>query len=186
MKTPDKDTDWAWLKDTYWYVLTPDLPAPQFDPDENTLRWFVDQTVWHIVGYKHGYIWGATSVMMYDAEGEAPTRGLGSRPTQLTLLGTVTPRGGVQLTFIPKRGPSSATTGFGQMVQFEGAWGFEMQMSTDRLGSRVLHWATMVQTRKGEASWEQLPGLPYSVPQMLEGATYPSVKGVYPAAQEGT
>jgi hypothetical protein len=186
MNTPDRHTDWAWLNDTYWYVLAPDLPAPQFDPGQGTLCWFVDQTVWHIVGYKHGYVWGATSVMMYKAGEEMPTRGLGSRPTQLTLLGTITPRGQVQLTFVSNRGPGSVTTGLGQMVQFQGAWAFEMQMSTDRLGSRVLHWATMVQTRKGEESWEQLPGLTYSVPQMLEGAAYPCPEGVYPGAKDGT
>jgi hypothetical protein len=72
------------------------------------------------------------------------------------------------------------------MVELQGAWGFEMQMSTDRLGSRVLHWATMVQTRKGEASWEQLPGLACSVPDMLEGATYPSVTAPFPVTGEET
>lgn len=77
---------------------------------------------------------------------------------------------------MPQGGTGSATTGFGQMVQLQGAWAFEMEMSTDCLGSRVLHWATMEQTREGEASWDQVPGVPYSVPEMLEGAAYPSVE----------
>jgi hypothetical protein len=184
--TPDNRTDWSWLKDTYWYVLAPDLPALQFDPGDNKLSWLVDQTVWHVVGIKNGYIWGVTSVAIYNAGEEMPTRGPRSRPAQLTLLGTITPSGQVQLTFIPTGGPSSTTTGLGQMVRFQGAWGFEMQMSTDRSGSRVLHWATMVQTREGDASWNQLPGLTYSVPQMLEGATYPSLEAAFPGATEGT
>jgi hypothetical protein len=69
--------------------------------------------------------------------------------------------------------PSSTSSGFGQMVEVGGAWAFEMQMSTDRLGTRVLHWANMVQTREGDPSWRQLPGLSYSVPEMLDGAVYP-------------
>lgn len=174
--TQDNRTDWAWLKDTYWYVLVPDLPALQFDPDENNLSWLVDQTVWHITGYRNGYIWGVTSVMMYSAEEGMPTRGPRSRPSHLSLLGTITPSGQVQLTFVPQGRLGSVTTGFGQMVQRQGAWAFEMQMSTDRTGSRVLHWANMVQTREGEEAWDQLPGLAYSVPKMLEGATYPSLE----------
>lgn len=172
---PDKRTDWAWLKDTYWYVLAPDLPALQLDPDESKLSWLVDQTVWHITGYRNGYLWGVTAAMMYDAGDEMPARGPRSRPSHLTLLGTVTPGGQVQLTFVPTGRTGSVITGFGQMVERAGAWVFEMQMSTDRAGSRVLHWANMVQTREGEGSWEQLPGLTYSVPEMLEGAAYPSL-----------
>lgn len=176
MTAPENRTDWAWLQDTYWYVLTPDLPAPQFDPDRNTISWLVDQTVWHITGYRNGYLWGVTSALMYDAGEEMPTRGPRSRPGHLTLLGTVTPGGQVQLTFVSTRGSGSVINGFGQMVRYRGEWGFEMQMSTERMGSRVLHWATMVQTRKGEESWDRLPGLEYSVPEMLEGATYPTVE----------
>ena len=59
------------------------------------------------------------------------------------------------------------------MVKLGEAWTFEMQMSTERGDNRVLHWANMVETREGEASWNHLPGLDLSVPQMLEGAIYP-------------
>ncbi|MEN9867690.1 MAG: hypothetical protein RL748_3280, partial [Pseudomonadota bacterium] len=54
----DTRAQWAWLTDTYWYVRTPDLPALQLDPEDNLLSWLVDQTVWHISGYKNGYFWG--------------------------------------------------------------------------------------------------------------------------------
>lgn len=175
---PDESrTDWTWVENTYWYVLPPDLPALQLDPDENALSWLVDQTVWHITGYKNGYLWGVTAAVMREPGQEMPSRGPGSRPSQLTLMGTVTPSGQVQLTFVPGRGSSSATIGFGQMVQRRGEWVFEMQMSTDRRGARVLHWANMVQTRPGEASWDRLPGVERSVPEMLEGAVYPTFQG---------
>ena len=90
------------------------------------------------------------------------------------MLGTVLPEGQVQITFLSGRKGSSPTIGFGQMVRTGEAWTFQMQMSTDRRGNRLLHWASMVQTREGEASWNDLPGVGLSVPQMLEGAVYPS------------
>lgn len=172
----DTRTQWRWLADTYWYVLPIDLPALNFDPDDTKLSWMVDQTVWHISGYANGYFWGVAAVMMYAAGEPMPTRGPASRIARLTLLGTVLPNGSVQITFVPRLGgTSNATTGLGQMVEVGGAWVFAMQMSTDRLGTRVLHWANMVQTREGDPSWQQLPGLTYSVPEMLDGAVYPHI-----------
>lgn len=179
--TSDTRAQWRWLADTYWYVLPIDLPALNFDPDDEKLTWLIDQTVWHISGYANGYFWGVAAVMMYDADEPPPQRGPASRVAHLSLLGTVLPNGNVQITFIPHlRGTSGATTGFGKMVELAGAWVVEMQMSTDRLGTRVLHWANMVQTREGDPSWQQLPGLTASVPEMLEGAVYPHFAGGEP------
>jgi hypothetical protein len=85
---------------------------------------------------------GVAAVLMYEAGEPMPQRGPASRIAHLTLLGTVLPNGSVQITFVPRlRGTSGAVTGFGQMVEIGGAWVFAMQMSTDRLGTRVLHWA---------------------------------------------
>jgi hypothetical protein len=170
----DTRSDWSWLADTYWYVQTPDLPALQFDPDGSVLSWLSDQTVWHISGYKSGYFWGVTAALTYNAGEEPPSRGLEARVSHLTMLGTVLPDGQVQITFLSSRNEDSPTIGFGQMVKRGEAWAFEMQMTTDRRGNRLLHWANMMETREGEASWDQLPGVGLSVPQMLEGAVYPS------------
>jgi len=41
-------SQWSWLQDTYWYVPPENLPALQFDPDDDTLDWLIDQTAWHI------------------------------------------------------------------------------------------------------------------------------------------
>jgi len=169
----DTRFDWNWLADTYWYVRQPDLPALQLDPDGNALSWLVDQTVWHISGYKNGYFWGVTAAVTYNAGEEQPSHGPKTRIGQLTMLGTVLPNGQVQITFFPGRNGSSPTIGFGQMVKVGEAWAFEMQMSTDRGDNRLLHWANMVETHEGEASWNQLPGLDLSVPEMLAGAVYP-------------
>jgi hypothetical protein len=169
----DSPTQWAWLKDTYWYVRTPDLPALQLDPEHNLLSWLVDQTVWHISGYKNGYFWGVAATLLHEAGSGVPT----SRPphiSQVTMIGTVLPDGNVQITFqsIGRR-DTTPTIGFGSMVKVDGAWAFQMQMSTDRVNDRMLHWANMTQTREGESGWRHLPGNGYSVPQMLAGADYP-------------
>jgi hypothetical protein len=168
----DTRFDWSWLADTYWYVPSADLPALQLDPESAVLGWLVDQTVWHISGYKNGYFWGVTAAVTYPAGEERPTHGPRSRVSQLTMLGTVLPNGQVQITFLPGRG-GSPTIGFGRMVKAGEAWAFEMQMTTEPGGNRLLHWANMIETHAGEASWNQLPGLDLSVPQMLEGAVYP-------------
>ena len=170
----DTRAQWRWLADTYWYVLPTDLPALQLDPDKGALSWLINQTVWHISGYKNGYFWGVTAALLHDAGDGMPTKGPKSRISHLTMLGTVMPDGQVQITFLPSgRISNSPTVGVGKMVKVEQAWAFEMQMSTDRRDNRVLHWANMVQTQEGDPSWSQLPGLGYSVPEMLEGAVYP-------------
>jgi hypothetical protein len=165
--------DWSWLAGTYWYVPPPDLPALQLDPGGSVLSWQVDQTVWHLSGYRSGYFWGVTAALAYDAREGPPAHGPGSKVSHLTLLGTILPDGQVQITFLPGRKAGSPTVGFGRLVQAGEAWSFGMQMSTERGSDRLLHWANMVETRAGDPSWNELPGIGLSVPQMLAGAVYP-------------
>lgn len=170
-------TTWDFLADSYWYVTPPDLPALQFSPDDHALTWVGDQTVWHISGYANGYFWGVTSALTFDPV--VPDGNVTGQPRQLSLIGTVTADGHVQITFIRgSRLSESITTGFGQMTRVGDAWAFQMQMSTASGGKQLLHWANMMQTRAGDASWEKLPGVDLSVPQMLEGAVYPQFAGV--------
>lgn len=164
--------DWSWLADTYWYVPVESLPALRLDESENTLSWIVDQTVWHVTGYREGYFWGTCVTLLRDAGEELPERGPGSEPRSFSMLGSITPEGRVHLTFISTGRSGSATIGIGRTVPHEHGWSFEMQMSTgDR--TRTAHWAWMVQTRPGEPSWDSLPGFGISVPEMLEGTEAP-------------
>ena len=50
-----------------------------------------------------------------------------------------------------------------------------MQMSS---GNDVLtaHWADMTQVRPGDSSWERLPGVDVSVPEMLAGCAPPRLE----------
>ena len=166
-------TTWDFLADTYWYVPPADLPALQFESDDNALSWRGDQTVWHLTGYKNGYLWGACGAAMFS-EGEANEE---TPPSiqQSRMVGSVSADGRVLINFMTGQGDrGSIITGYGQMVKVEGAWAFQMQMSTPAGGGQLLHWANMLQTKPGEPSFAKLPGVRYSVPDMLSGASYPA------------
>ena len=169
-------TTWSWLEDTYWCVPPASLPALRFDQDGNTLTWRVDQTVWHITGYREGYFWGVSATLLRDAGEEAPERGPGSQPRGFTMLGSVTPEGSVHLTFIPSSGGSS-TIGLGRIVPHGAGQAFEMQMSTGAGSQTTAHWAFMVPVQSGDPSWDSLPGFDgLSVAEMLEGLAPPTVE----------
>ena len=180
MTTPSDSSpsDWSWLQDTYWYVLPENLPALQFDPDNNTLTWVIDQTVWHITGYRDGYFWGLSATLTQQGQEDPPQHRAGSSRVCFTMLGTITPEGQVHLTFIPSKATSSksATIGIGCAVEHRNQWSLEMQMSSGN-DERTAHWAYMSQTQPGEPSWESLPGVEISVPEMLKGCERPQANG---------
>lgn len=169
--------DWRWLEDTYWYVRDQWLPAMRLDVSDNQLSWQIDQTVWHITGYRYGYFWGAIGVQIYPAGKEVPSRGPGSRPVYMTMLGSVLPEGRVQIAFtgtgLSSTQSSGPTIGSGRMAEYEGQPSFEMQMVSGT-SSLTAHWAHMLQTREGEPSWESLPGVGVSVPDFLARAEGPA------------
>jgi hypothetical protein len=68
----------------------------------------------------------------------------------------------------------AATIGIGRVVEHEGGIALEMQMSTGTI-ERTAHWAYMMQTRPGDPSWDALPGVGLSVPEMLEAMDPPKV-----------
>jgi hypothetical protein len=165
-------TTWDFIANTYWYVTPPDLPALLFSSADNLLTWEGDQTVWHISGYKNGYFWGAVSTLTF-AQGDANSA-ITRPPGHSVMVGTVTAGGQVQISFFQSSASGdSVTTGFGQMTQVAGQWAFQMQMNTPAGSNQIFHWANMMQTKEGEASWDKLPGVKYSVPEMLDGASYP-------------
>jgi hypothetical protein len=160
---------WQFLTNSYWYVDVPYLPALQLDLDDNQLCWRGDQTVWHITGYKHGYFWGVAATTLFDPD-QANSR-KPPRVAQSQLLGSVTPDGHVLISFLLR---SNTQQGTGNMRQMGKEWAFQMQMSNAGGGNQTLHWASMLQTKPGEANFEKLPGVNYSIPEMLEGASYPT------------
>lgn len=154
----DTVLDWRWLNGTTWYVPKSGLPAYVYAPQFNQLLPVEDQTVYTITGYRNGYFWGRTAAK------------LGSNAIACkSLVGSVTPEGKIYLTFTDYPYDETATTtiGIGTMVRKLGQWTMANQMSTGSSSAQVGHWAYMVLTRPGLASWSSLPGVNMSVPDFM-------------------
>lgn len=146
---------WSWLADTYWIVPKPYLPAVFFDPESQQLFPVSDQTVYHITGFKDGYFWGKNVSQ------------LGSRLLQCaSLVASVTPDGQLLLDFTIENDDGSVTLqqGFGTMVKR----GREWTMLNQTGAVSFAHWAYMVQSKPGDASWDSLPGVGDSVESFLD------------------
>ena len=156
------------LTTTYWYVKAEYLPALQMAATSTEPTRMVDQTVWQITGEKDGYFWGNCAVLMYEA-GTTPV----DPPNSFRMVGSLTPDGNVQITFMPinRIGAALGIQGWGRIVTENGEDAFEMQMSS---GSTSLsaHWALMFETKEDDASWTKLPGTNYSVPEFLQAAGF--------------
>jgi hypothetical protein len=144
---------WEFLKDSYWtvpadnlraYVTTGSLPTPI--PSE-------DQTVYHITEYRDGYFWGSNATS------------INHNVTCAALMGSVTPEGRVLLSFVTTAsdGTTSQQVGYGQMTLKNGAW----TMLNQTAAPNFAHWAYMVQSKPGDASWKRLPGVGQSVGDFL-------------------
>ena len=162
--------DWAWLNGTTWIVPPNGLPAYVYSPESNQLVPVQDQTVYTIPGYRNGYFWGRTATKLGDND-----------VTCKALVGSVTPEGSIYLTFTdqPFTGTANTTTGLGNMVRKGHQWTMANQMSTGSSAAQVGHWAYMVQSRPGSASWYSLPGVNMSVPDFMAPCmnTAPSTPG---------
>jgi len=146
---PTDDGAWTFLEDTYWYVPTPYLPAiilvnldtPQTVP-------IVDQTLWHIESVENGYVIGSVA------------SNFGAGGGYSTLVGSISPDGSVSFSFTPDDPDSELTIGNGTMVLEDGAWFFEMQMTTGGSTVNITHWALMAEVAPGDRAWDSLPGYP--------------------------
>ena len=163
---------WEWLQDTYWYVPPESLPALQFSPDEYTLAWVKDQTVWHISAFRTGYFWGVSSTVVLPAGSNAETSDV--KPVCFSMIGSITPEGRIYISFLPCQASSSrpSTTGIGHAAFQKDQWTLEMQMATGS-NQTTIHWAYMSQVMPDDPSWKNLPGVGISVPQMLQGCQPP-------------
>jgi len=155
---PTDDGDWEFLEDTYWYVPVPYLPAVvlvNVDPPQTAD--VVDQTLWHITSVENGYVIGEVA------------SNFGGGWSYSTLVGSITPDGAVSFSFTPAGG-GNLTVGIGTMVFDEGAWFFEMQMTTGSGTASITHWAYMAESLPGDRAWLSLPGYPdNSIPEVFGG-----------------
>lgn len=149
---------WSWIAGTYWYVPTKYLPAYLYTPLTNSLAPVSDQTLYYVAGYANGYFWGNTVAQS------------GSNPVSCqSVVGSVTPEGKIYLNFnvLPYTPGSAPTIGIGTMVKKGRQWTMANQMSSGSNAFQIGHWAYMVQTKSGDASWNSLPGVNMSVSNFL-------------------
>jgi hypothetical protein len=77
--------------------------------------------------------------------------------------------GSIYLTFTdqPYTEGSTTTNGIGNTILKEYQWTMANQMSTGSSAAQVGHWAYMLQSMPGSASWYSLHGFNISVPQFM-------------------
>lgn len=135
------DQDWELLEDTYWYVPTAYLGA--FLSSGGTTTPLVDQTLWHFTDVVDGYVFADVLTSLGDGWVES------------NLVGSITPSGAVSFSFAQD---TNLTLGTGRMVERDGDWYFEMQMTSGTGLANVSHWAFMAEVRDGDRAWDSLPG----------------------------
>lgn len=158
VEAPDSER-WSWLENTYWFVPEAYLRAIALtDPSTVATKTLVDQTLWWIERFDHGYLIGSVATS-FDNQGFG----------YFALVGSVTPDGEVYLSFSTKNGGSTDAAspsqsppviGVGRMVQYQGKWAFLMQMTSGTQAFNVSHWAYMVQSTPSDESWTNIPGVP--------------------------
>ena len=159
-------SQYRFLQDSRWYVPTATLPAVELNLQTGTVRAVIDQTVWDIERYTYGYFWGRTIARLIRPGTQDPIGG----PACLRLLGSVSPDGRVNITFINEDQTTAlgAVSGIGKLSR--GGNGrsprFQMQMATG-LTSVIAHSSYMDQCRAGQPCQARLPGTDLSLSQFL-------------------
>jgi hypothetical protein len=149
---------WDWFKDTYWIVPEEGIYSV-FHPlgtDEFVVA--QGQTVFHLTDYFNGYFTGAVVVKL---------TGL-LVPSCQYVLGQVTPKGQVYLTMYAVDGGAVTNNPIGTMVKKNGKWTMVNQMTGPTAsGGTISHWAYMVQSAPGDATFESLPFAGESIPTFM-------------------
>jgi len=158
IQAADVIAKWKWLANSYWYVPTNNLTAYKFNPNANSLSVVSDQTVFQITNYANGNFWGKVVAQLGA-----------NTPSCQSIVGSVTPEGKVYITFTPNPYSTgdSVIIGLGQMVMKSGKWTMVNQMSSGPPSLQIGHWAYMLQTKPGQASWLSLPGVSTPVETFL-------------------
>lgn len=144
------DETWELLEDSYWYVPPPYLGAfavanPGGGADPVVVP-RVDQTLWHLTDVVDGYVFGEVRTSLGDGW------------VTSSVVGSISPSGMVSFAFSEGGAGSELTIGRGRMVERDGDWYFEMQMTTGSGLASVSHWATMAEVSEGDRAWTSLPG----------------------------
>lgn len=148
---------WSWLKGTYWIVPPNGIYSVYHIERNNSFVVTRGQTVFSITDYFNGYFTGAVVVKITE--------------TQVTscqfVLGQVTPEGKVFMTMYNAHTGAVNNYPIGNMVLKDDQWTMVNQMTSPAEGGTLSHWAYMIQSKPGDASYEHLPFVNESIPNFL-------------------
>jgi hypothetical protein len=150
---------WAWFEDTYWIV--PEEGIYSIYHPLGTTEFIVTQgqTVFHITDYFNGYFTGAVVVKLTSA----------LVPNCQYMLGQVSPKGQVYMTMYDAETGAVTNTPLGTMVKKNGKWTMVNEMTGPAGSGTLSHWAYMVQSKPGDATFDSLPFAEESIPAFLSG-----------------
>lgn len=148
-----------YLKDTVWIVPPSTLLAYEYLNGQHVS--VLDQTVWVISNYDQGYFFG-----------DSYTNLNGSPSSQRKLVGSITPRGDVYISFYPLSDNVQDTdivNGIGKFVKHQGKYIFVMQMnSAQNTLTGLSHWSYMISVKPEDYFYRHLPGVNISVPAFIK------------------
>lgn len=147
-----------YLRNTVWIVPPPTLLAYEFVGGIHVP--VSDQTVWVISRYDQGYFFGDSYTTLN-----------GTPSSQRKIVGSVTPRGDVYITFYPLSDETESTdivNGIGSFEKQNGKYTFIMQMnSAENSLSGLSHWSYMISVKPDDYFYQHLPGVNMSVPEFI-------------------
>lgn len=154
---------WDWFVDTYWIVPQEGIYSIYHPLGTDEFVVAQGQTVFHLTDYFNGYFTGAVVVKVTGA----------LLPSCQYVLGQVTPQKRVYLTMYDAETGAVTNTPIGHMVRKNGAWTMVNEMTGPAgggsAGATLSHWAYMVQSKPGDATFESLPFAGQSIPDFMSG-----------------
>lgn len=159
--TPNPAYDkWSWFKDTYWYVPENGIYSVAHSPsDPSNFQVVRGQTLFHITDYFNGYWTGSVVVKLTEA----------LMPSCQFVLGQVSPQGNVYMTMFNAESGEITNEPTGEMVKENNEWTMVNEMTGPTQKGTVSHWAYMIQTKPGDAIFNNLPFANQSVTDFMSG-----------------
>lgn len=151
--------DWSWFKNTYWIVPEEGIYSIAHNPaNPSAFNVIQGQTVFHLTDYFNGYFTGAVVVKLTQA----------LVPSCQYILGQVTPQGAVYMTMFNAEDGTVTNEPIGNMVKEGGQWTMVNTMTGPAAnGGTVSHWAYMILSEPGSASYTNLPFAEESIPDFM-------------------
>jgi hypothetical protein len=148
---------WKWFRNTFWIVPKRGIYSI-YQAEDDKFVVTKGQTVFHITDYFNGYWTGVVTVKI--------TRAL--VPACQYVLGQVTPEGKVHMTMYDSETGDVINYPVGTMVKKRGEWTMVNEMTSNTQGGGTLsHWAYMVQSKRGDRTFRNLPFAHESIPEFM-------------------